>query len=142
MNIQIKYLVALVVLSMVVGGAITSKFVQSKSEVKTQIVDHVVTQDHVVTVVKEVDHPDGTKEITTTKDDTSVKHDTSVTNKDDIKAKPLPNWMVSGGVGLTFDGTVDRVYKAEIQRRILGPVFIGAYGTTKSEVGLSVGFEF
>jgi hypothetical protein len=142
MNIQVKYLVILILVSAVVGGAITAKFVSGREVVKTETIDHVVTQDHIVTVVKEVDRPDGTKEITTTKDDNSVKKDTSISQSEDKKAVVQPNWMVSGGVGLNFDGTMDRVYQLNVQRRILGPVFVGAYGTTKSEVGLSIGFEF
>lgn len=142
MNIQYKTLAAIILVAMVIGGAIETKFASNKSEIKTQVVDHTITQNHVVTVVKEVDRPDGTKEITTTKDDTSVKHDTSVSDKEDIKAKPAPNWMVSAGVGFELDNSFGRVYKAEVQRRILGPVFLGVYGTTRSEAGLTVGFEF
>jgi hypothetical protein len=127
---------------MVVGGAITAKYVTAKTEIKTQTVDHTVTVDHVITVTKEIVRPDGTKETTITKDDSSTKHDLSVSNKEDMKALPAPNWMVSGGVGFELDNSFGRVYKAEVARRILGPAFVGVYGTTRSEAGVTVGFEF
>lgn len=142
MTIAIKYLAGIVVISMIIGGAITAKFVSSREVVKTQTIDRVVVQDHVVTVVKEIDRPDGTKEITTTADQVTNKTDNSIKSAEDLKPPELKNWMVSGGIGLDFDGTVDKVYDVNINRRILGPIFVGAWANTKSQAGLNVGFEF
>jgi hypothetical protein len=135
-------LIALV--SAVIGGAATAKFVSGREIVKTETVEHTVTKDHVVTVIKEVVKADGTKETTTLIDDTSTKKDSTKTNVVDKKAVAAPNWLVSGGAGLEFSGTPGLIYQASVSKRMFGPVFLGAWGTKGRDVagGISATIEF
>lgn len=144
MNIELKYVAVLVLASAAIGAAITARFVSGREVIKTQTVDHVITQNHIVTVVKEVDRPDGTKEITTTKDDSSVKNDTSVSKSEDKKAISAPNWLITGGAGLEFSGTPGTIYQAGFSKRLFGPVFVGVWGTKGRDTagGVSATLEF
>lgn len=144
MNIEVKYLIALVLVSMMTGGAITAKFVSNREVIKTETVEHTTVQNHIVTVVKEVNRPDGTKEITTTKDDNSVKNDSYKTDTVDVKPALAPNWMVSGGAGLSLNGVPGMVYQVGVARRVIGPIFVQAWGYTGHDTagGLSAVIEF
>ncbi len=89
-------------------------------------------------IVKEEKRPDGTvvKEVTTTKKKETTTKGTSikiVENK--------PDWKASALVGYNLDKSA-MVYGASVDRRILGNIFVGAWGTTDKQVGLSVGMEF
>lgn len=100
-----------------------------KKEVEIRYVDRVVTQ------VKEVE-----KKVEVTK----------------TVEKALPNWTVSAKLGTTFnDFKVTPVAPyvspfllgVEVDRRIVGPVWLGAWGTTDLHLksvsgGLSVGVQF
>lgn len=48
---------------------------------------------------------------------------------------PAPDWRIAGLVG--YDGGV--VYGASVDRRILGPITVGAWGLSSGSVGASVG---
>lgn len=112
---------------------------KSKAAVVTQVqeVEKVVEKRDVITVVKEVTRPDGTKETITTKEDKSVIN--SKREKETIVAKN--DWFISAGAGYNFDKTAIG-YQIDINRRVLGDIFIGAWGSTNKEAGLKVGVEF
>jgi hypothetical protein len=134
--LKVYGIVALVFL-LSLGGAY--QYGKSKATVVTQVqeVEKVVEKRDVITVVKEVTRPDGTKETITTKEDKSVIN--SKREKETTVAKN--NWFISAGAGYNFDKTA-AVYQVDINRRVLGDLFIGAYGTTNKELGIKVGIEF
>ncbi len=105
---------------------------QARTVVQVQEQERVVEKRDVVTVVKEVVKPDGTKETTTTTEDKSVVN----TKKEKEIITQKADWFVAAGVSR------DKVYTLEVNRRIIGDVFVGAYTTTNNEIGLKVGFEF
>lgn len=142
MTIPIKYLLIVILASAAIGAFTAKKLISPVEVVKTQIVDNVVTKDHVVTVVKEVDRPDGTKEITTTKDDNSVKVDDKNISIIDQKAPSQKQWFVTGGAGLDSLNLTNPIYQLSVNRRILGPFYAGAWVNNRVEAGIQLGFEF
>lgn len=144
MQLQYKTLAIIVTVAMALGGFIANRYTSNREVIKTQVIDHTITQDHVVTIVKEIDRPDGSKERTTTIDDSSIKNNTSVSKTEDKKASLPPNWLVTGGVGLELSGIPSMVYQVGVSKRILGPIFVGAWGAKGRDIsgGLSATFEF
>lgn len=53
----------------------------------------------------------------------------------------LPNWRVGGLVGVDLSGP-SPAYGGQVERRIIGPVYVGAWGLSSGQAGLSVGVEF
>lgn len=105
---------------------------------KTNEKDHTTTQ---TTIIK----PDGTK-IVINQDETQdiIKQQTEIQEKfyQDIQ-NSKPNWKVSALVQKEHDRTISNlVYGAHVEKRFIGPVFLGAYGNTASDFGLSLGIEF
>ena len=125
MNFKINFTIFLVALAL--GAFLDRKF--TVQQVKTEVKE--VVQNHDITVTREVVRPDGTKEVDTTVTDTSKK--TEQLSKTD--PKPLPNWMV--GVGYTSTHT----YEAYINRRIAGPIFLGAKAAP-GQLGVTISVEF
>lgn len=130
-------LILLVVVAAVSAGVTRYYFPQV--EVKnTEVVKEVVRND-IKTVVREVVRQDGSKEIITEIVDKSTKKETS-TSETIIASKN--QWMVAVGANLKLSNKDLIVYDLQVQRRILGPFFLGARGTTDQSVGVSIGMEF
>lgn len=142
---QIKY-IALGVLVAAGLGYATGRYAQpAKVVIQTKEVVKTVTvvQHDTVTVVKEVKHPDGTTETDTTitdKDkDTTSDSDTKTASETITNLKP--QWKAGVQAGYNFS-SFQKVYGAQIDRRILGPLFIGAWGNSDHAGGVSVSIEF
>lgn len=131
----------------------------------------VVTQIKTVEVIKEVkikdtsldkknnrqthtiitENPDGTKitEIWEINKDTIVIHDKEIVEKEIAKKEELiniiktsnPQWLASGGYGFNFNDKRP-VYTLGINRRILGPVFIGLEGNSDKVLSGIITVEF
>lgn len=60
-----------------------------------------------------------------------------------VTEKSLPDWRVTPMVGVNIsNGFGQLVYGGEVQRRILGPVSVGAWGLSSGLVGVSASWEF
>lgn len=117
--------------------------VEIKKEVQIKEVE--VTRKNVVTVTREEKRPDGTVIIDTRTVDTSTEavNRTSKEKESTVVTSLKPQWRVGGGVGMKYNEVkLEPVYTLGVERRILGPVFVGAYGRTDKEVGLTVSVEF
>jgi hypothetical protein len=126
--------ILLLVLVLLVGYAF-GRYLQPAHEViKTQTV--TVEHEHTVTVV--VTKPDGTSTSTTTTDKGETAGTKTSTTIDNVK----PQWKVSALAGLGLNSPISTVYGGEVQRRILGPIFVGAWATTNRTGGISLGLEF
>jgi hypothetical protein len=105
------------------------------------------------TLIVRITRPDGTIEereeiiesnegmldisITDTTDSTKTKE------KEVTKEYKRNDWLVQGMVGLSFKSKgLNENYGGSVSRRIIGPIYLGAYGFSDRRVGLSVGFEF
>ncbi len=119
-------------LACAVAGALIDRQFSTRETVKTQ----VVTQYKVITQTHEVIAPDGSKVI-----DSTVTDNSSIVQKIvDQKAALQPQWTITVGMGL--DVYRVKVYSLSVDRRILGPVTLGVYGATDSELGVRVGVQF
>jgi hypothetical protein len=124
--------------SFVLGVGVAYKLLPPKVETKTEVQEREVTKNHIVTVVKEVTRPDGTKEKTSTTTDTSVEHkDRQIT----IEKAAVKDWFVTAGVAKE-SLTGPEIYQLSVNRRILGPIYLGASATTEKQIGINVGLEF
>jgi hypothetical protein len=146
MNIQLKYLALIILVALAVGAALTRAYAP-REVVKTVAVDHDVVKDHIVTVTKEIVQKDGTKEFDTVVTDDRKEDDTKKTTITDTKTLPslAPKWFVTAGMGLdasSLSSLTTPVYQIGVNRRILGPIFIGVNANTRSQVGVNVGLEF
>lgn len=94
-------------------------------------------QNDIVTVVKEVVRPDGTKETETTKTDKSV------ITKEESKTITLAKALNQVTIGSDFNFRQgQQEYSIAYQRRVLGNIWAGASGNSNGSVGLLVGLEF
>jgi uncharacterized protein (DUF58 family) len=117
-------------------GLYVGKLYFAKSEsIETE--REVIKRD-VVTVVKEITRPDGTKESTTTTTDHSKE---SKENTLKIVVADQRNWHVSVSYlrGLSDPAPV---YGLQVERKILGPVSVGLNVNSQKQIGVVIGFEF
>lgn len=121
-------------LAILVGAGLCLMFDNQVHQVKEEI----VYKDKIRTVVKEVirENPDGSKTIERISDKTEDKNTT--VNK--VTQKPAKNdWLI----GVKYDLFQPMpVWTAEVQRRIIGNVYVGAYGRTDGVAGVSLTVAF
>jgi ribosomal protein S7 len=127
-------------------------FAPTKIETKTEVKEVEVVketkkeQKHVNTKIVVTEYPDGRKTTETyIVDDSVVFVDKDVEKQVEIvkekkveNAKPQWNAKVSTSLYPNFNS----IYQVDVNRRILGPIFLGVYGRTDKEFGIGVGFEF
>jgi hypothetical protein len=137
-----------------------------KVEYKDRVVEKIVydrsasKNQKVKVVTKYIERPDGTKETIKEEVAETVEHETvkvdqvkeqqteikkEVEVKKEIQIeyaeKPaVKNWHVNGSVGV--DLTLVPVYGVGVERRIVGPFFVGARVDSNPSASLVVGFEF
>lgn len=133
-----KICVALVVLALGLGIYV-GKSQYSKTE--TVEVEKEVIKRDVVTVVKEVVRPDGTKETETTTIDKSKEKKDTLTSVATGTIKP--DWHISISASAASVAEISSpAYGFQIERRILGPFSAGLRIQTDKQIGLVVGYEF
>ena len=144
MEVKVKT-AALAIVGIALLSYATGRYMQPAkvvTKIVTETKEIVVVKNDVQTVTHEVDHPDGTVEKTTTTVDKSQETiaKESRTDIEQTKTNQKPQWLI--GAQLTpQSGPLGPVYGAEVQRRIIGPIFVGAFGNTNRTVGLSVSIE-
>jgi len=135
MELSPKGIVAMVITSALTGGIIAIKYQKS---VKPDITDQkVITKDQIVTVVHEVTKPDGSK-ITDTKKTEEFHQDENILIP---IIPPQPLWRISGGVGYAFS-VQSYAYSIQLDRRLIGPIWVGIRGNNLKEVDVMLGVEF
>jgi hypothetical protein len=117
-------------------GALTEHH-YAKPVIQSVNVDHDVIHNNIVTVTHTIHEKDGTTDTTTT----TMDHTQQVDTDTKTIAKPLPNWLVAGTYSTEIH-TLQPAYGVQVNRRILGPMYIGAGLNSQGMVGLSLGFEF
>lgn len=109
-------------------------------KVRTEIVEKEVVKKDVVTVIKEIVNKDGTKTTETIIKDKSQSQTDSLNLSETTYSKS--KYKINAMVGSQNFDFVNPVYGLMVQKRFIGPFFLGAYGTNKKDIGLTVGFEF
>lgn len=139
MEIPVKLLVTGAIGCVIAGGLIEHQF--SKNEVvKTITVDHDVIKYKIITQTHEVISPDGSKTIDSTVTDNSEKTTNIVQKIVDAKASEQFSWLAAAGMNVDANGV--KTYSVSVDKRLLGPLTLGAYGSTHNEVGLRIGVMF
>lgn len=143
MNTRLYVLIALLLI--VIGYALGYYTLPQKvvTQTVTEVKTVTVIQHDVQTVTKEIIKPDGTKEIDTVTTDKSVDTSKSEEKIDKTKIVEIgkPQWKAN----VQFSPKETKyayVYGVQIERRILGPVFLGVFGNMDRTLGVSVGLEF
>lgn len=132
-----KTKIIILVVAIVASAGIT-RYYFPKVEYKNVEVTKEVVHNNVQTIIKEVVKPDGTKETTTEITDTSTKTDMA---KNETISEAKSQWMFDVGARENFSDR-DIFYDLQVQRRILGPFFLGVKASTDKSVGVSLGMEF
>lgn len=132
----------ILILCLVVSGVsvASTRYLFPQIRVKTVEVEKDVVHNDIQTVVKTVTLPSGEVDSTTTTVDHSQKIETD--SKTSQIATIPPNWLVNGFVSTDSLNIVNPAYGIQVNRRILGPVFIGSLLSSKGQAGLTIGLEF
>lgn len=104
----------------------------------TETVKEVIKND-IRTIVRTIERPDGTKETVEEIVDKSTKKETS-TSETIIASKNQWMFDISARKELTNGNAL--AYELQVQRRIVGPFFVGVKGGTDKSLGVSIGMEF
>jgi hypothetical protein len=125
------------VVALLIGIAAGSQLFPTVKTKEVEVEKQVIVKD-IITVTKVVTKPDGTTESTTTTTD-KTKENKSATNTKTVAA---PNWHASIAVNTDNIALNNLVYTVQVERRVLGDLFIGANVSTDKTVGLSLGASF
>lgn len=130
MNVQKRYLLLLIVCS-AAGGYILR---QTTATLETKTVTRDVIKDRIVTVTRTVKGPDGTvtRDRRTETDRDTTRRAESVVQT----AALLKDWRISGGY------MADKVITGGLERRVLGPVFLGVQADSSGRLGATLSIEF
>jgi hypothetical protein len=140
MKMKNKYIAIGAVVLLVLGYSI-GRYITPPTEItKTEIEEREVIKRDIVTVVKEVTRPDGTKEtITETTDKSKEKRDKTVESLVSIPKEK--QWHISAGVERAKLDSVD-IYSLTVERRIFLGGYAGVRVNTDKQIGLTIGYEF
>lgn len=131
----LKYIVLLMVGSAIAGALLTSKY--QKSICPPVSDQKVITKDQIVTEVHEVIKPDGSK-ITDTKRTEEFHQEENILIP---QVLPSSSWRINGGIGYAFS-VQSYAYSIQLDRRLIGPVWVGIRGNNLKEVDVMLGVEF
>lgn len=134
---MVKQLLTALGIGLVAGAALTY-YVFPQIEEREVIKHEVVVQNRVRTVIKTVERPDGSKETTESREDNSTRTDAASSLK---QKSSLKNWNAAALATVRLND-LQPVYGALLQRRVLGPVFVGVLVRANGELGISLGMEF
>lgn len=132
-----KNTLILVAITAVVSAAVTRHYFPKIQQQTVEIEKEVIKTD-IRTVTRVIERPDGTKESVTEIVDRTTKRETTSKTATTFQRK---DWVVSLG-GVAQVRHLDPVYVLQVNRRILGPFYVGGIITTDQQIGISVGLEF
>jgi hypothetical protein len=117
-----------------------SRYLFPQVQIKTVEVEKQVIHNNIQTITVTKTLPSGEIDSTTTVVDHTQKIETD--SKTSTTAVIPPNWLIVGTAQVTGIDLVNPAYGVQVNRRILGPMFINASANTKGVVGLGLGMEF
>ena len=135
-----KNMLIAVAVALIVGFGLGSQLMP-KTKVETVEVEKEVVRKDIVTVVKEVVRPDGTKETTSTTTDKS-KEQKSTASTTKVQAAKYHASLSASPSDISLSNIR---YTLSLEKRILGDIFAGASVSRdnfETRLGLSVGLEF
>lgn len=132
-----KQVAIVAVVCFILGGVIVKYYFPNIEHQTTEVTKEVI-KNNIRTIVRTIENPNGTKETTTETVDNSVRTETQ--KKEEITAR-TKDWHVNVAARTNYD-KINLVYDLSVERRILGPFYLGARASTDNTIGASVGFEF
>ena len=138
MNISVR---TLTISLLVVAGlsAALTKFYFPNVEEKTQTIEKEVVKKDIVTVVREVTRPDGTKEVVT---ETVDKSTSKSTNKEVAVKYDVTSEYIFGVGVVTQTKELKPEYSISAGKRIFGPIFGQVEYQTNGYIGVKALIEF
>lgn len=133
-----KQLIIAIVLSLGVGVAVGRYLTPPDVQIKEVVKEVVVTKKDEQTHTVKVTLPDGTVKEETTKTTKEVSTDSRTEKKEEVVITSKPQWVV----GASYQFTSGQAYGAQVDRRIIGPVFVGVFANTNKDVGVALRLEF
>lgn len=125
MEISKRVAAGAAVVCIVVGGIVGSKLTKVTPQIET------VIKDRVVTVVRQIKSPDGTIV-------TDVRQTEDRQQRQTVAPPKKPDWHISA----SYQPSGIPVYGVQLERRILGDVYLGVSVNTEGRVMGIVGFSF
>lgn len=144
MNLKTGLIQLLVALAVGYGLGRYLQPAEVRTETKEVVKEVEKIKRDIVIVEREIKNPDGTITIdrrTEDKSEEAVTRDKKSESESIVKAAK-PDWKVDVIAQASKLEPSPESYGVHVSRRILGSVFIGAYGDTNKKFGLSVGYEF
>lgn len=153
-DVQKKVLVVVGAFALGLASGWFSRPEKVVTKVETKVVDHYVNStntsdvNHKKIVVVETKAPDGTpvKTTTITADDTKsttskvTDDSTSDTKSSKVVTYDKPSWLIAVTYGVSLSGPP--AYGGSVDKRILGPIYVGGYGLTSGQFGVRLGIQF
>lgn len=146
MSSQITKYLGVLLCGVGLGYALLPKKVEIKTVVVESKQSEAERNKHKETTTTEVVKPDGTKEtVTKTTEDTStqktVTSDTRTEReKTVVYGGPPFGVRILAGTDFSVGKSID--YGVSVDKRVLGPITVGAFGFSGGVVGLSMGLQF
>lgn len=138
MDLKHELIVGAVLL--LIGFSIGKFFTPARVETKIVTVVQKVEVTQHDTTTTETTHTDGTK-TTVTVDKSVDSTRTDSTTKSDTVVDGKPRWNIAVDFA-PQNPEIGYFYGVNVKRRMLGPVFAGAFINTDRRVGVSLGLEF
>jgi Glu-tRNA(Gln) amidotransferase subunit E-like FAD-binding protein len=133
-----KNLLITAAVALIIGFGLGS-YLCPRVETQTVEVEKEVIRRDVVTEIVEVIRPDGSKEVKTIVVDKSKEQKDSKSTVTVVAAKNYIGSVSAATRSIKFD---EIVYTASIQKRIMGPFFLGGSASTDKQYGLIISMEF
>ncbi len=111
---------------------LTPKQIEIKEKVVTEV------QERVRVVTRIIERPDGTKETII-----DEKRDTDTNIISEKESKPATSdWRVGVAASVPDVFTTGAAYTLNVERRILGDIYLGGYARTDKEFGVIISYSF
>jgi hypothetical protein len=120
------------------SGVFVTKNWWPNIQTKTVEVAKEVVHNDVRTIIKTVKLPSGETQTTTETIDHTQRTDTSSKT---AQQTSQPNWLAGVSIATDFQH-LQPLYGITVDRRLLGPLFVGATLNTAHEVGINLKLEF
>jgi hypothetical protein len=134
MNNKTKLIIVLVLIA---GAFAAGRYSTPRTETTSK--ESETVKKDIVTIVKEITRPDGTKETNTTIVDRS-KEKKEESRKEVIVPKRAVI-SVSALVGYSIRDSAP-VYGLSVSKEVMGPITIGAFGLNNGTIGVTIGSNF
>lgn len=119
-------------------SAAVTRYYWPQIQTQIKIEEKEVIKKDVRTIIRERTNPDGSTEKETEIIDKSKEKITKEYESITVKKK---DWFIAGGASININD-VKPVYNVQVNRRIIGPFYLGASVNTRKDVGVQIGFEF